>query len=140
MNVSEPDTSDLRLWELPPLRQMQSLLNGSPFQLVCLDLLQQPTVVVINVQVEIPLRRPLPRREEQRPAVDALVTQDAQQRLASIFRRGKLNANVLHVLEGFGRQNLGLDVPGVFPVSMRAIWWRWKALTHHGEMTFTRLP
>lgn len=96
---------------------MQSLLNGRTLELVLLDLLQQLAIVVIDIQVEIPFWSPLPRRQEERSAIDAPVTQNAEQCTTSIFRRGELHPNVLHMLKGVCRQDLGLDIPGALLVS-----------------------
>lgn len=117
---------------------MQSFLHRRPLELVRLDLLQQFALVVVNVKIEIPLRRPLPWRKEQHASIDAAVAQNPQQHLSGILRRGKFDPNVFDVLEGLRGQNLCLDVP-TFSISHDLLIHGGQT-THQGEMTFTRLP
>lgn len=120
-----PSIGETRAWEAaspeaeksPFAPQVQAVLDRRAFELVRLNLLQQLAVVLVDVEIQVPLGRPLARREEQGPAVDALVAEDPQQQAPGVLGGGEVNAHVLDVLEGLGGQDLRADVPARISIS-----------------------
>lgn len=97
---------------LPSPPQEQPLVNRRPLHLIPLHLRQKrPIPKIVQVQIQIPARSPLPRSEEHLSAVDTGIAHEAQQELAAIFERCEGDARGLDVVESVGGEDRGADVP-----------------------------
>jgi hypothetical protein len=97
---------------LPPPPQKQPLLNRCPLHLSPLHLRQKrPIPKIVQIQIQVPARSPLPRSKEHLPPVDTRIAHEAQQELATIFERCEGDARGLDVVEGVGGEDGGTDVP-----------------------------
>lgn len=101
----------------------QSSLGWRTCHLHLLHFLQQlrRLCFLFQSQVNITPRGPLPWRDEERMAVNFLVTQNPQQALSRILCFCKVDTRALHMIEDLPRQYLGAHVPRTDDVNARLI-------------------
>lgn len=88
----------------PPALQEQSFLRRRTFHLIRLDLRVQRIILkVIEIQVHISIRRPLPRCEEHLSSIDARVGHESKQQPPAVFLCRKNYASLLDTIESTSR-------------------------------------
>lgn len=86
-------------------------LNRRRQKLIPLNLLDKFAIIVINPEVNIAPRRPLPSRDKERVSIDAGVGEDVKQTLARILDSRELDPDAGHVLERLLGEDAGPHVP-----------------------------